>query len=139
MIGDSCLGNFNFWYIRKYLLMFVKTDKSVLHLKYQEESFLNWFFKCALSISNLTTLKSTKLSLREKCPNTEFFLVRIFLYSVRVQENTDQKKNPYLDTFCVVFFRKMINLRCLKGFWIRLSIPVFSRCIETHWTGPRCC
>ena len=31
------------------------------------------------------------ISLREKCPNTEFFLVRIFLYSVRIKENTDQK------------------------------------------------
>ena len=26
------------------------------------------------------------------CPNTEFFLVRIVLYSVRIQENTEQKK-----------------------------------------------
>ena len=26
-----------------------------------------------------------------KCPNTELFLVRIFLYSDRIQENTDQK------------------------------------------------
>ena len=32
------------------------------------------------------------ISLREKSPNTDFFLVRIFLYSVRIQENTDQKK-----------------------------------------------
>ena len=31
-------------------------------------------------------------SLREKCPNTEFFLVRIFLYLDWMQENTDQKK-----------------------------------------------
>ena len=31
-------------------------------------------------------------TLREKFPNTEFFLVRIFLYSVRVQEITDLKK-----------------------------------------------
>ena len=30
-------------------------------------------------------------SLREKCPNTELFLIRIFLYSVGIQENTDQK------------------------------------------------
>ena len=30
-------------------------------------------------------------SLREKCPETELFLVRIFLYSVRRQEHTDQK------------------------------------------------
>ena len=32
------------------------------------------------------------LTLYEKNPNTEFFLVRIFLYSVRMLENTDQKK-----------------------------------------------
>ena len=31
-------------------------------------------------------------TLREKCRNTEFLLVCIFLYSVRIQENTDQKK-----------------------------------------------
>ena len=30
-------------------------------------------------------------TLREKCPNTELFLVLIFQYSVRVPENTDQK------------------------------------------------
>ena len=29
----------------------------------------------------------------------EFFLARIFLYSVRIQENTGQKKAPYLDDF----------------------------------------
>ena len=33
-----------------------------------------------------------ELTLREKCPNTEFFLVRIFLYSIGMQESTDQKK-----------------------------------------------
>ena len=31
-------------------------------------------------------------TLREKCPNREFFLVRIFLYSDWIQENMDQKK-----------------------------------------------
>ena len=36
-------------------------------------------------------LMSTVCSLRETCPNTELFLVRIFLYSVRIQEITDQK------------------------------------------------
>ena len=35
---------------------------------------------------------SDKLSLREKCSNTEFLLVRIFLYSLRIQDNTDLKK-----------------------------------------------
>ena len=34
----------------------------------------------------------TKQTLRKKCSNTELFLVRIFLYSNRVQENTDVKK-----------------------------------------------
>ena len=33
-----------------------------------------------------------KLTLRENCPNTEFFLVRILLYSVQIRGNTDQKK-----------------------------------------------
>ena len=33
-----------------------------------------------------------KLALREKSPNTEFFLVRIFLYLDWIQENVDQKK-----------------------------------------------
>ena len=42
---------------------------------------------CLQQCSNFLTV-----ILREKCPNTEFFLVRIFLYSVRMQENTDQKK-----------------------------------------------
>ena len=37
-------------------------------------------------------------ALREKCPNTEFFLVRIFPYSVRVWENTEQKK-PHIGHF----------------------------------------
>ena len=31
-------------------------------------------------------------SLREKCPNMEVLLVRIFPYSVRMRKNTDQKK-----------------------------------------------
>ena len=38
-------------------------------------------------------------SLREKCPNT---LLRISPYSVGMQENTNQKKTLYLDTFHAV-------------------------------------
>ena len=33
-----------------------------------------------------------RITLREKFPNTKFFLVRIFPYSIRIRENTDQKK-----------------------------------------------
>ena len=42
-------------------------------------------------------------SLREKCPNTEIFLVGIFLYFPVIQENTDQKKLRIwtLSTQCV--------------------------------------
>ena len=32
-----------------------------------------------------------KITLREECPNTDLFLVRIFLYFVRIRENTDHK------------------------------------------------
>ena len=45
-------------------------------------------------ISNLLlnlSITSFYLSLREKCPNAQFILVRIFLYSHWIQENTDQK------------------------------------------------
>ena len=31
-------------------------------------------------------------SLREKCPNTEFFLVRVLPHSVRIRDDTGQKK-----------------------------------------------
>ena len=33
-----------------------------------------------------------RFTLCEKCPNKEFFLIRIFLFSNWIQENTDQKK-----------------------------------------------
>ena len=46
------------------------------------------------------------LSLREKCPDTKFFLVRIFLYSDQIHGNTDQKKLRIwtLFTHSYVFF-----------------------------------
>ena len=31
------------------------------------------------------------MPMRERCPDTEFFMVRIFSYSVQIRENTDQK------------------------------------------------
>ena len=58
------------------------------------------------------------MPLREKCPNTEFLLVRIFLYLDWIQENTYQKKNPYLDTFHAVFKTQQTNKQpvLLSGF-----------------------
>ena len=46
-------------------------------------TFVNWSFNENLCVIN---------SLREKCPNMEIFLFYIFLYSVQIQENIDQKK-----------------------------------------------
>ena len=45
-------------------------------------------------------------SLREKCPNTEFFLVRIFSVSVRIQSECGKiptRKTPYSVTFHAVY------------------------------------
>ena len=56
----------------------------------------------------LFLMRSVSLTLREKCPNTEFFPVRIFLYSVRIQENTDQKKLRIrtLSTQCNAYLKR---------------------------------
>ena len=57
-----------------------------------------------------------------KCPNAKFFLVRIFPYSVRILENTDQKK--------LLFGQFSQSDRCsdsnrhhsyVENLWIRLS------------------
>ena len=47
-------------------------------------------FKWYVQNEDLQILR--RFSLCEKCPNMEFFLVCIFLYSVQIQENKDQKK-----------------------------------------------
>ena len=49
-------------------------------------------------------------SLREKCPNTEFFLVRIFLYSGQTRENTDQKNSVFIHLYAVLFKAKTTNI-----------------------------
>ena len=48
--------------------------------------------------SEKTPYLDTFHALHEKCPNMKFFLVRILLYSDKIQKNVDQKKIPYLDT-----------------------------------------
>ena len=47
--------------------------------------------------SDMYTFQFRLKTLRKKCANTEFFLVRI-------EENTDQKKTLYLATFHAVRF-----------------------------------
>ena len=53
-------------------------------------SFFDFFFFFFWVLSS-KLIAFWKGSLLEKYPNTELFLVRIFLYSVRIQKNTDQK------------------------------------------------
>ena len=40
----------------------------------------------------LSPMSPEVITLHKECPSTELFLVCILLYSVRIQENTDQKK-----------------------------------------------
>ena len=42
--------------------------------------------------NNAKNIHVKEIAMREKCPNTQFFLVRIFLYSVRIQKSADQKR-----------------------------------------------
>ena len=51
----------------------------------------------------------TFCTLREKCPSTEFFLVRILPHSDQIWENTDQKKLS-IWTLALIFIRKSEQL-----------------------------
>ena len=63
-------------------------DRSLRHerVNKQVETIIKTFWK----ISQIV-FENIYAGLREKCPNTELFLVHIFLYSDWTQENTDQK------------------------------------------------
>ena len=92
-------GNYDFW---KDLNSASKTELSINI--------------CSCSKVNHLRLKiPVSITLREKCPNTEFFLVRIFLYSDWIWRFTEQicvfspnttkygpEKTPYLNTFHAV-------------------------------------
>ena len=53
----------------------------------------------------------------EKCPNAEFFLVRIFLYSVQIKEISDQKNSVFGH-----FSRSVHLVEMLKQFAVSLDI-----------------
>ena len=55
------------------------------------------------------------LSLREKCPNTEFFLVRILLYSVQIQESKDHKNSAFGHFSCTPIIRSKRNLQMKRN------------------------
>ena len=78
-----CLGERRLWKI------FLENKKSVK--KGITSVFISFFDK--VQVREGEKKNNGKKSLCEKCSNTEFFLVRILLYSVRIQENTDQEKH----------------------------------------------
>ena len=92
--------------------------------------------KLGISISGSSSLSAVETSikplvfhhtLREKCPNMEFFLARIFLYSPVfscIRLNTEiysVEKTPYLDTIHVVIIRIIIIFGPLQVLFIRWS------------------
>ena len=75
------------WYQKKKTIPYWQNKKGFwennsIFIKYQIETITKFILQET----------KTKQTLRKKCSNTELFLVRIFLYSNRVQENTDVKK-----------------------------------------------
>ena len=61
-----------------------KLSMSSIHLDKTTDKNL-----CKFSKSRKSTEHLNRSLTREKCPNAEFFLVRTFLYSVQIQENTN--------------------------------------------------
>ena len=93
----------------------------------------NWINVLFISLSKwlyqslaLTHFSSVLHLIVWKASKYEVFLVRIFLYSVRIQENTDQKKPPYFDTFHVVSQSFDLQLICTahhqKHFRLRIVL-----------------
>ena len=70
-------------------------------------------------------LGNTTLTLPGKCPKMEFFLFRIFLYSVRIQENMDQK-----ELHLWTLFTQCKTIIAIPVMLVRLSIDrVFLFCL----------
>ena len=76
----------------------------------------------------LKKLGNTRFPLRENCPNTEVFLVHIFLKSVRIHENTDHKKLRIWSLFT------QCSLLRITVKWIRNSCSQILKCWMT-WSS----
>ena len=94
-----------------------------------------WSIFLSEKFKHLTLLKDLMFSfgtLHKKCLNTEFFLVCIFSYSVRIRENMDQKKTRYLDIFHTVkvhlgpYQTSMMEIfvKIINGCYLGASFPL---------------
>ena len=80
--------------------------------------FLNYFYFTNVEIDIVARYtnyykKGVTVTHYVKCPNTEFFLVRIFLFSVQKEENRDQKKLSTWTLFTQCYLKQNVlqNLR----------------------------
>ena len=71
------------------VLVFIKSDKTKENMK---RNILKKYTKKYTNFPGQLSGVFRIFTVRENCPNTEIFLVRILLYLVRIQENTDQMK-----------------------------------------------
>ena len=94
------IGELAFWnhHLIKLVLIIVNSE-NLYHVFFVGKKYFSWVFlycfvyiytKEILRFSAVFFMKKKNAPLREKSPNRELFLVYIFLYSVRIQENTDQ-------------------------------------------------
>ena len=74
-----CIIRNNFWISEKKKILAFLREVTVVYICHN--------FSCKLDSHSMRTN-----ALHENCPNTEFFLVPIFPYSVRMRKNRDQKK-----------------------------------------------
>ena len=112
--------------------LFISKDICILQLRNEMRiNGLIWLYSsgrnfvkyhcCFYDWKKAVVLTLLYLTLREKCPNTEFFLVRILLYSDWIQENTNQKKLRIWKLFTQ-----------WKFFWTRMILEAAAdRCVHS--------
>ena len=93
----SILPQYSYLWLRRLYNDFLRCRSTINFLKASSHRVplfsLTFYYNIEEKIMNTYFLIIIhKWALREMSRNTEFFLVRIFLYSVRIQENTHQKK-----------------------------------------------
>ena len=69
--------------------------------------------------------------LREKCPKTEFFLVRISPYSVQIRINTDQKKHQICTLFTQCYCNIIFPENGEFNRWVCWKTYCYVKAIET--------
>ena len=67
----------------------------LLSLLKPQKVLMNLLICQKYEITSLVNIGNIFMALREKCQNTEFFLVRIVPYSDWIRENTDQNNSKY--------------------------------------------